>query len=165
MKFVEGDGAKWIYKALPSTWKLAISTMSVVEVRRAVSQALLEGDAWPPSLPEFMEMGREELVDTDEAFIRMLRGEPKGDIEYWASQEVGFICRGKLSEREARAKHRKVLKKYAKKAKAGSLPARNNLRLADKTDVKPINEITRPDPNRFDKNSVFARVAAMGARA
>ena len=164
-KFVEGYGAKWIYKALPSTWTQAISTMSVTDVRRAVSQALLEGDAWPPSLPEFVSMGREEMVDIDEAFTRMLRCEAKGDIEYWASQEVGFVCRGQLSEREARAKHRKALKKYAEKAKAGSLPARNTLRLADKTNVKPINEIKRPDPNKFNKNSVFARVAAMGARA
>lgn len=110
-------------------------------------------------------MGREELVDVDEAFTRMLRCEPQGDIEYWASQEVGFVCRGQLSEREARAKHRNALKKYAEKAKAGALPARNTMRLADKTNVKPINEITRPDPSKFNKNSVFARVAAMGARA
>ncbi|WP_227739169.1 hypothetical protein, partial [Vibrio azureus] len=164
-KFVEGFGTKWIYKVLPSTWIQAISTMSVTEIRRAMSQVLLKGDAWPPSIPEFINMGREVLVDVDEAFTRMLHGVPKGDIEYWASQEIGFICRTQLREREARAKHRKVLNKYAEKARAGTLPARNSLRLVDKTNVKPISEITRPDPSMFEKDSVFARVAAMGARA
>ncbi|CAK1721555.1 conserved hypothetical protein [Vibrio crassostreae] len=139
--------------------------MSVSEIRRAVNQALLEGDAWPPSLPEFVSMGREELVDIDEAFIRMLRCEPKGDIEYWTSQEVGFVCRGLLSEREARAKYRKTLKKYADKAKDGSLPSRNAMRLTDKANVKSLNEIERPNPKKFRKNSVFARVAALGSRA
>ncbi|CAK1698926.1 conserved hypothetical protein [Vibrio crassostreae] len=139
--------------------------MSVSEIRRAVNQALLEGGVWPPSLPEFVSMGREELVDIDEAFTRMLRCEPKGDIEYWTSQEVGFVCRGLLSEREARVKFRKTLKKYADKAKDGSLPSRNAMRLTDKSKVTPLSEIERPNPKKFRKNSVFARVAALGARA
>ncbi|CDT90310.1 hypothetical protein AB4393_18540 [Vibrio splendidus] len=139
--------------------------MSVNDIRRAVNQALLEGDEWPPSLPKFVSMGREELVDIDEAFTRMLRCEPKGDIEYWTSQEVGFVCRGLLNEREARAKYRKTLKKYAEKAKAGSLPSRNTMRLTGRANVKPLKEIERPNPKKFRKNSVFARVAALGARA
>lgn len=139
--------------------------MSASEIRRAVGQALLEGDAWPPSLPEFVSMGREDLVDVDEAFARMIRGKPQGDIEYWTTQEVGFLCRSYLSERDARTKHRKALKKYTQKAKAGSLPARNTKRLQDRSNVKPISDIQRPRPEQFEQSSVFARVATMGARA
>ncbi|MCY9802675.1 hypothetical protein OTK51_04435 [Vibrio scophthalmi] len=138
--------------------------MSSNEVRRAVSYLLLEGDAWPPSLPEFIALGRQELVDFDEAFDRMIRGKPKSDIEYWATQEVGYLCRSYLNERDARSKYRKVLKKYADKYRAGSLPARNQKRLQDKSNIKPICDIQRPMPEQFDKSSVFARVAAMGAR-
>ena len=85
--------------------------------------------------------------------------------EYWAAQEVGFICRGYLSERDARAKYKKALRKYADKARAGSLPKRNTMRLHDKSNVKPISDIERPLPEQFERSSVFARVAAIGARA
>ncbi|GAD75003.1 helix-turn-helix domain-containing protein [Vibrio azureus] len=61
-----------------------------------------------------------------------------------------FVSRSPLSERRVRV---------------GALPAINSQYLADKVDVKPVNEITRPDPSMFNQKSVFARVAAMGARA
>lgn len=139
--------------------------MSPTEVRRAVSSALLSGDNWPPSLPEFVALGQSLEVDFDDAFKRMLRDRPKGDVEYWAAQEVGFECRRYLSGEKARAKYRKALKKYTEKAKAGSLPMRNLVKIADKSQLKPIDELSLPDPSIFNQDSVFARIATLGRKS
>lgn len=94
----------------------------------------------------------------------MIRGKPQGDIEYWASQEVGFECRRYLTHEKARARYRKALKKYSDKAKSGSLPIRNLMQLDDKSSLVPVEKLDRPDPAQFNKNSVFARIAALGKR-
>lgn len=138
--------------------------MSISEIRTAVSQSLLRGDAWPPSLPEFIAFGDQYQIDFDEAFERMIYQRSQGDIEYWANQEVGYSCR-RMSEREARAKHRKVMTKYKNKAKEGKLPRRNVVQIADKSAERSLKELNRPEPSIFERNSVFARVAELGRRA
>lgn len=138
--------------------------MSAAEVRMAVNQSLTLGDAWPPSLPEFITKGELIDIDYDAAFSRMIRGKPNGDIEYWASQEVGFSCRRHLEESKARAKHKRAIKKYIEKAKAGTLPARYLMQVEDKSKAIPVEQLNRPDPSQFASNSVFARVAALGKR-
>ncbi|CSB55483.1 Uncharacterised protein [Vibrio cholerae] len=139
--------------------------MSAVEVRKAVSSALLNGDEWPPSLPEFVSLGQSIEIDFDEAFKRMIRGKPQGDIEYWATQEVGFECRRYLTQERARSRYRQALKKYSDKAKSGSLPIRNLMQIADKSNLVPVEKLDRPDPAQFNQNSVFARIAALGKKA
>jgi hypothetical protein len=110
-------------------------------------------------------MGQALDIDFDEAFSRMLQSRPRGDIEFWASQEVGYACRTRLSDKDARAKHRKAIVKYSKRSKEGRLPSRDLGRLTNQSNVVPVNELSRPSPNQFDKNSVFSRVAEMGRRA
>lgn len=139
--------------------------MSAVEVRKAVSSALLDGYEWPPSLPEFVGLGQSIDIDFDEAFKRMIRGRPQGDIEYWATQDVGFECRRYLTNEKARGKYRKTLKKYSDKAKAGSLPIRNLMPPANKLNLVPVEKLDRPDPSQFNQHSVFARIAVLGKRA
>ncbi|AIW21337.1 hypothetical protein F0267_22235 [Vibrio coralliilyticus] len=139
--------------------------MSISEIRIAVSKALLRGDAWPPSLPEFVALGDEYEIDFDEAFDRMIRQKTKGDIEYWANQEVGFSCRRQLNDRDARAKHRKALLKYREKDKQGKLPPRNLVRLADKSQERQLKDLKRPTPSQFKQGSIFSRVAELGRRA
>ncbi|WED23339.1 hypothetical protein L3Q72_06600 [Vibrio sp. JC009] len=163
-KFVEAYGAKWPHRELPSTWAQGITTMSTAEIRKAVSMCLTEGGAWPPSLPEFIAKGELMEIDFDAAFSRMIRGNPKGDVEYWASQEVGYMCRCYLAEPKARAKHRDTLKKYIGKAKAGTLPVRNLMRIEDKSYEEEIAKRESPDPSRFPSGSVFARIAELGRR-
>ncbi|EJE8547612.1 hypothetical protein M5238_002335 [Vibrio vulnificus] len=138
--------------------------MSVSEVKRAVSSLLLNGDEWPPSLPEFIRLGLSLDIDFDEAFKRMIHGRPKGDVEYWACFEVGYECRRFLVNDKARAKFRKALKKYADKARAGTLPIRHLVKLSDKSKLVPVECLPRPEPTQFNHNSVFARVAALGKR-
>ncbi|HFQ4959223.1 TPA: hypothetical protein ACGUPM_002676 [Vibrio vulnificus] len=139
--------------------------MSVPEIRKAVSRCVTSGDAWPPSLPQFVAMGQLLEIDFDEAFSRMLHGRPNGDIEYWACQEVGFACRRYLTEKDARTRYRRALKKYTDKAKTGSLPVRDLMRLKDETNITPVTELKQPEPAAFAKGSVFERVAMMGRRA
>ncbi|WP_143169283.1 hypothetical protein [Vibrio quintilis] len=77
---------------------------------------------------------------------------------------MGYSCRNYLSEREARAKHRSALQKYAKQAKAGTLPVRNMNRIENKQSAVPVEELRRPAPEAFKAGSIFERVAAMGRR-
>ncbi|MFN3014469.1 hypothetical protein ACK1CN_00890 [Vibrio coralliilyticus] len=137
--------------------------MSTAQIRKAVSRSLLGGEAWPPSLPEFIARGDLFDVDFDAAFARMLRGKVEGEAEYWANQEVGFECRRYLDEARARAKHRTALRKYLEKEQQGGLPPRNLVQIADKSTLPSIEE--RPEPSSFVKGSVFQRVATMGRRA
>ncbi|PCS24177.1 hypothetical protein BTN49_0172 [Candidatus Enterovibrio escicola] len=44
------------------------------------------------------------------------------------------------------------MKKYVDKYRAGSLPARNQNRLKDKSNIKQICDIQRPMPKQFDKS-------------
>ncbi|MBU2897705.1 hypothetical protein [Vibrio hepatarius] len=137
--------------------------MSITEIRKAVNKSLLGGEAWPPSLPEFIARGDLLDVDFDAAFSRMLRGKSLGEAEYWANQEVGFECRRYLDEPRARAKHRAALRKYLEKDQQGALPPRDLVQIEDKSTLPSIEN--RPKPKQFCTGSVFARVAERGRRA
>lgn len=104
--------------------------MTIEQIRIATSKALLEGDGWPPSLPEFIKYGKDNGIDTDESFDRFINKEELSDIEYAAAQEVGYKCRSRLPEDKARREWKKTVLKYAKRAEEGTLPNRKQKAIA-----------------------------------
>jgi hypothetical protein len=59
LRMTEIYGHKWSssYGETPSeTWSRGISGMSFDELKRGLSECLNSGNAWPPSLPEFLAM-------------------------------------------------------------------------------------------------------------
>ncbi|WRQ13067.1 hypothetical protein [Vibrio phage vB_VpM-pA2SJ1] len=84
------------------------------------------GDVWAPDYAKFVSIANGiDGLDYEQAFDRMIRKKPDGDVEYWADHEVGFKCRTQLAEEAAKTLHRKTLDKYTKRMNDGSLPDRN----------------------------------------
>lgn len=104
---------------------MGLSVLTPEQVVSAAQQAIMSGGGWPPSVGQFVEMGQGGGFDYEEAFDRMINKKPEGDVEFWASQEVGFKCRGHLPEDKARNVHKKAIDKYLKRQATDSLPDRN----------------------------------------
>lgn len=105
--------------------------MTVDQIRKAVTKSLLEGEGWPPSLPEFIKFGKDLGINADESFDKFINARSKSeksqlsDVEYFTAQEVGDRCRTKLSEDKARKVWADTQKKYAQRQADGKLPQRN----------------------------------------
>jgi hypothetical protein len=147
-KFNEAFMNKWNRKALPSTWIQGIGVLTVDQIRKAVSRSLLEGDGWPPSLPEFIKYGKDSGFDYQASFDRFINKERLNDIEYFASQDVGYECRTRLTEEKARKKWEQSVKKYEKRAEDGTLPDRKQKAIKH-TDVKVKADWMGPDGNFY----------------
>lgn len=147
-KFNEAFQNKWGKKALPSTWIQGIGVLTVDQIRKAVSRSLIEGDGWPPSLPEFIKLGRESGFDYQASFDRFINHERLSDIEFFAAQDVGHECRTKLPEEAARKKWKAAIIKYEQRANEGTLPARKQKAIAH-TDVKVKADWMAPDGNMY----------------
>lgn len=131
VKFNEAFQNKWNRKELPSTWIQGIGVLTVSQIRKAVSRSLIEGDGWPPSLPEFIKMGKESGFDYDASFDRFINHEKLSDIEFFAAQDVGHECRTRLEEGKARKKWTQAIKKYEQRAEDGTLPKRGQKAIAN----------------------------------
>lgn len=131
---------------LPSIWKLKLGEMSVDQIKRAVwKSADLD---WPPSAGGFQKLGTDSGFDYDASFDRFIARESLNDIEFFAKQEVGFACRGQLSEKDARKKWTAAIKKYEQRRQEGTLPQRNQKAIAH-TDVKVKADWLAPDGNMY----------------
>ena len=123
-KFNEAFQAKWNRKELPTTWIQGISILTVKEVKNGVTRSLIEGDGWPPSLPQFVTLAKDGDFDYDASFDRMINREDLNDVEYFANQEVGHLCRTQLTEIQARKRWRETIIKYERRRESGVLPRR-----------------------------------------
>lgn len=153
-KFNEAFLNKWNKKNLPSTWIQGIGVLTVNQIRKAVSRSLTEGDGWPPSLPEFIKLGKDSGFDYEASFDRFINREQLSDVEHFAAQDVGQECRTRLAEDKARKKWNQAVKKYEQRAEEGTLPHRGQKAIAN-TNKKVGCDWLAPDGNYYTCPAVY----------
>ena len=118
----------WKHSKLPLSWELMIGELSTDEIKRGVWRCMKE-EEYPPSPAKFRTLATESDFDFDASFDRFIAKEPLNDIEWFASQKVGFKCRGQWAEDRARKEWKAAIEYYMKLDKEGKLPERGQQRI------------------------------------
>lgn len=161
IKFSEAFQSKWSYEELPATWVQGLSTMNPAEIRTAVGKSLTDNPSgWPPSLPEFIELGKTPDIDFNESFNRMIRkGKAKTLAEKHTFHDVGYQCRTLLREDKARRLHRETLSNYTKAEACGELAEPEQPALPSKVVRNPIDDIrNNHKPESFKSKAIMDRI-------
>ena len=118
--------------------------MTVEQIRISTSKCLLEGNGWPPSLPEFIAKGNDE-IDYHAAFQRCLAKNPLGRAEQWVYENMGYNIR--VSSHEvAERMHKKALKNAIEKESRGELQLNDDvLKALPVNSVKNMNDLKREE--------------------
>lgn len=132
--------------------------MTVKEIRNSVSRVLTDKkvmeklNGWPPSLPEFISLGSED-VDYDGAFYRCLNRKPEGRPEQFVFDNSAFNIR-RMTQKEAERFHKKELDKAIELEKRGLIKLNSEmpLQLTEHSTVN-LNDIERENhkgkPHKF----------------
>ncbi len=118
----------WKHAKLPLSWELMIGELSINEIKRGVYRSMKE-EEYPPSPAKFRKLATESDFDFDASFDRFIARESLSDIEWFASQKVGFKCRGQWAEDRARKEWKAAIEYYMKLDKEGKLPERGQQRI------------------------------------
>ena len=110
----------WKHPNLPLSYKLMIGELSIDEIKRAVWRSIKE-EEYPPSPAKFRKLATESDFDFDASFDRFIAKEKLNDIEWFASQKVGFKCRGQWAEDRARKEWKAAIEYYMKLDKEGKV--------------------------------------------
>lgn len=124
----DNDESRANWNNAKKTW-----TKAFIENNISNQQQVAEGLAaarkgvnpfWP-SVGQFISWCDGPLIDTDEAFNRMISGKPSNGIAEWQTrQECSFRCKQQLPEDKARALFKKVLIRNIQLVKNGELHER-----------------------------------------
>lgn len=132
--------------------------MTVEQIRTSVSKFLLSGNGWPPSLPEFIAGGSEE-VDFHAAFMRCLNKEPQGRAEQWVYENAGWNIRT-ASHEKAERMHKKFLQEAIEKEQRGDLQLNEEmLKALPVNSVKNDNDLAREDYEQRKGKALHPRIA------
>jgi hypothetical protein len=107
--------------------------MTIKEIRTSVSKVLTDKkvmdklNGWPPSLPEFIALGGEE-VDYSGAFYRCLNRKPEGRPEQFVFDNSAFNIR-RMTQKEAEKFHKNELDKAIDLEKRGLLKLNSDMPL------------------------------------
>jgi hypothetical protein len=134
--------------------------MSTEQIRRAVSECLLHGNGWPPTLPEFISLGNGK-TDYDAAYFRCLNRCPKGKIELWVYQNASYNVRI-APDNEARRTHRRFMNEAEQLDREGklTLPSEAQALLAP-CSVKNLNDLKREEYDDKHGHKINARIQAI----
>lgn len=118
--------------------------MTIQQIRTSVSKSLTEGNGWPPSLPEFINLGYEQ-IDYHAAFMRCLAKKPEGRVEQWVYENAGYNIR--VSSHEAAERlHKKFMNEGIEKEKRGELELQDDMLVAlSVNSVKNMNDLKREE--------------------
>lgn len=132
--------------------------MTVEQIRASISKFLLSGNAWPPSLPEFIGGGTDE-VDFHAAFMRCLNREPQGCAEQWVYENASFNIRT-ASHENAERMHKKFLQEAIKKEQRGDLKLNEEmLKALPVNSVKNDNDLAREAYEQRNGKKLNPRIA------
>lgn len=133
--------------------------MTIPQIRVSVTKSLTEGNGWPPSLPEFIALGSEQ-VDFEGAYFRCLNKKPDGRIEQHAYERVYFNVRAS-SDDKARQVHKRAMKDAVELDRRGELKLNEDeLKALPIYSVKNMNDLERERWNSEHKelNPIVAKI-------
>ena len=134
--------------------------MTVSEIRISISKCCLTKkdktrDAWPPSLPDFIANGKEQ-IDYDAAYYRCLNKSPSGRLETWVYEKAYFNIKSS-SDESARKQHKRFMDEAENLESMGRLVLNEEELLAlPVNSVKNMNDLKREE---FDASGVKHRFA------
>ena len=131
--------------------------MTVTEIRTSVSKTLLEGNGWPPSLPEFVSLGKGS-VDYDAAYFRCLNKSPQGRVETWVYENAYYNIKSAADDK-ARRMHRKFMSQAEDLEREGKLQNHDEmLKALPVHSVKNLNDLVREEYQEKHENELHPRI-------